>query len=412
MNTLQLMRIFYIGFNHAMSKYFYLFIILANIANAQNIIKNPDCELPLVNGKIPFWNEIIGNQWSSRSLDPNPQNGKNYFYAGDEVEAELAQTILLNEYSCSIDQNDQNFQFTGYTRVYSQAPPDQSQIIIEMLNSNNSILQTDDLGIYSSTNEWKLLSKLIKVPPSTRKIKIRLLSHRKNGVNNDGYFDNLSLTPVNIAINNNSTNISKIICQGETYLGYKTGGIYNDTLKNFKGCDSIRTLNLTVIELPKIEFNNATEICYEGKIDVAPTFTPNNLLLNFKWSTGESSPKISVTQFGIYELTATNKTCSTKASTIILPCQAKIIVPNAFTPNNDGVNDTFKVYIFDGIIVKLIIYDRWGSYIYSDETQSPQWDGKCEGNPCPNGTFAYVLKYKTLIDNLDHEYFGTVLLNR
>lgn len=385
---------------------------MTNIVEAQNIIKNPDCELPLVNGKIPFWNEIVGNQWSFRSSDPNPQSGKNYFYAGDEAEAELVQTISLNNYSCSIDQDNQGFQFTGYTRVYSQSPPDQSQIIIEMLSNNNSVLQTDDLGIYSSTNEWKLLSKLIKAPPLTRKIKIRLLSHRKNGANNDGYFDNLSLTPLNTIINSNVTNINKTICQGETYLGYKISGMYSDTLKNFKGCDSIRALNLTVVEPPKITFNNATEICYGGKIDIIPTFIPANLSLSFKWSTGESTPKISVTQFGTYELTATNKVCSTKASTIITPCQAKIIAPNAFTPNNDGINDTFKVHIVDGIIVKLIIYNRWGNPIYSDETQSPQWDGKCEGNPYPNGTFAYVLKYKILMDDLERDYFGTVLLNR
>lgn len=395
-----------------MLKYFFLFLILTNIVNAQNIIQNPDCELPLINGKIPFWKETIGIQWSSRSSDPDPQNGKNYFYAGDEVEAELVQTISLNDYSCFIDQNNQSFQFTGYTRSYQQTPPDQSQIIIEMLSNSNNVLQTDDLGIYSTTDEWKLLSKLIKVPPLTRKIKIRLLSHRKNGLNNDGYFDNLSLIPVKTIINSNVINISKTICQGETYLGYKISGIYSDTLKNIKGCDSIRTLNLTIIELPKITFNNSTEICYDGKIEVAPSFTPDDLPLSFKWSTGESIPKIFVTQSGTYELTATNNTCSIKASTIISPCNAKITAPSAFTPNNDGVNDTFKIYVVDGKTIRLVIYNRWGNAIYSDETQNPQWDGKYKGELCSNDTFAYVLKYKTLIDDLDHEYFGTIVLIR
>ena len=410
-NTFGLIGLFHIDFNYAMLKYFYFFLLLTNFVHAQNLIKNPDCELPLVNGKIPFWNEIIGSQWSFHSSNPDPKNGKNYFYAGDEVEAELGQTISLNDYSCSIDQNNQSFQFAGYTRVYSQSPPDQSQVIIEMLSSNNNLLQTFDLGIYSPTDEWKLLSKLVKAPPSTRKIKIRLISHRKNGLNNDGYFDNLSLLPVNTIVNSNVTNISKTICEGETYLGYKLSGIYNDTLRNSKGCDSIRALNLTVTELPRITFNNATEICYGGKIDVVPTFIPNNLPLNFKWSTGESTSKISINQFGTYELIATNKTCNIKAYTIITPCHAKIIAPDIFTPNNDGFNDTFKVYVLDGIIVRAIIYDRWGNSIYSDETQTPQWDGKFQGNTCTNDTFAYILKYKTLLDDLEHEYFGTILLN-
>lgn len=395
-----------------MLKYFYFFFILTNIVDAQNIIKNPDGELPLVNGKIPFWNETIGIQWSTRSFDPTPQNGNNYFYAGDEVEAELVQIIPVDEYRCFIDQNNLSFQFTGYTRAYPQAPTDQSQIIIEMLSSTGTKLQTDDLGIYTTTSEWKLVSKLIKAPPSTRKIKIRLLSHKKNGVNNDGYFDNLSLTPVTTITNSNVTNINKNICPGESYLGYKISGIYADTLKSSTGCDSIRALNLTVVELPIIRFNNATEICYGGKIDLTPTFTPNNLPLNFKWSTGESSPTISVIKFGTYELTAIHENCSIKASTTIAPCQATIIAPNVFTPNDDGINDTFKVYMADGIIVRLIIFNRWGNSIYSDESQSPQWDGKYQGKPCTNDTYAYIVKYKTIADDLEHEYFGTILINR
>ncbi len=395
-----------------MLKYFYLFFILTNIVNAQNIIKNPNCELPLVNGKIPFWNEIIGMQWSTRSFDPNPQNGNNYFYAGDEVEAELVQTIVLDEYRCLIDQNNLSLQFTGYTRAYPQAPTDQSQIIIEMLSSTGNQLQTDDLGIYTTTNEWKLVSKLMKVPLSTRKVKIRLLSHKKNGVNNDGYFDNLALVPVTTITNSNITNINKNICPGETFLGYKISGIYYDTLKSSTGCDSIRALNLTVVELPKITFNNATEICYGGKIDISPTLIPNNLPLSFKWSTGELTPTISVTNFGTYELTAIHKNCSIKAPTTITPCQAIIMAPNVFSPNDDGINDFFKVYMADGVIVRLIIYNRWGNSIYSDESQSPQWDGNYQGKPCTNDTYAYLIKYKTLADDLEHEYFGTILLNR
>ena len=153
-----------------MLKYLFLILILTNSVTDQNLIRNPDSELPLVNGKIPFWNEVIGNQWSFRSSDPNPQKGNNYFYAGDEIEAELVQTITLNDYSCSIDQNNQSFQFTVYATSYSQAPPDQSQIIIEMLSLTHSVFQTSDLGIYSITDEWKFLSQLIKDPPLTRKI--------------------------------------------------------------------------------------------------------------------------------------------------------------------------------------------------------------------------------------------------
>ena len=39
-------------------------------------------------------------------------------------------------------------------------------------------------------------------------------------------------------------------------------------------------------------------------------------------------------------------------------------------------------------------------------------DGKYEGKPCLNDTFAYILKYKTFIDDIDYEYLGTILLTK
>ena len=137
--------------------------------------------------------EVIGQKWTQGKTDPTPQNGQNYFFAGAELEAELSQIVVLSNDLCKIDRGAQSFQFGGYVRAYPQNPPDQSQIIIEMLNSNSSILQSYDLGVYSTTDRWTAVSKTMNAPPQTRKIKIRLLSHRKNGSDNDGYFDNLIL---------------------------------------------------------------------------------------------------------------------------------------------------------------------------------------------------------------------------
>lgn len=292
-----------------------LFYCIALCSEAQNLIKNPDCELPLQNGKIPFWVEEAGTRWVPKSAIPLPQSGNNYFFAGEEAEAELSQTIGLDDYICLINQGTLRLEFTGYTRSFFQEPPDQSHLIIELLSTNSAILTSEDLGVFSTINQWNLVSKVIQVPTLTRKVKIRLLSHRKNGIDNDGYFDDLSLVAVSPPIP--ATQISKTICPGESFMGRTVSGLYTDSLKTSGGCDSVVVLNLSVTPLPTIQFTSVEEICLPQALEVAPNLTPANLPVSYRWSTGESTPAISVRRAGTYELTVGNNACTTKASVTI-----------------------------------------------------------------------------------------------
>ncbi|GAB3952245.1 hypothetical protein GCM10028805_33880 [Spirosoma harenae] len=173
-----------------------LLVVLSSLVNAQNLIVNPDCELPLVTGKIPSWTEVFGNQWTNSSGTTSAQHGQRFFYAGDVADAELAQTIALNDYTCTIDPGNQSFQFSAYVKTYAETPPDQPIIIIELLSAGDVLLKSQRFDPPRSTLDWVLVSEVITAPANTRKIKIRLLSHRVTGVHNDGYFDNLSLTTI------------------------------------------------------------------------------------------------------------------------------------------------------------------------------------------------------------------------
>jgi len=54
-----------------------------------------------------------------------------------------------------------------------------------------------------------------------------------------------------------------------------------------------------------------------------------------------------------------------------------IIVPNVFTPNNDGVNDYFVIknlLLYD--VRKLVVYSRWGQVVYQSDSYNNDWDGK------------------------------------
>lgn len=69
------------------------------------------------------------------------------------------------------------------------------------------------------------------------------------------------------------------------------------------------------------------------------------------------------------------------------------LIPNVFSPNGDGVNDTFKITNFTGSW-ELMIFDRWGSLIFAtQQAQGASWNGvNIQGKEVDTGVYFYTLK--------------------
>ncbi len=86
-------------------------------------------------------------------------------------------------------------------------------------------------------------------------------------------------------------------------------------------------------------------------------------------------------------------------------------VPNSFSPNGDGINDTFSIISRFVDSYELRIFNRWGQLIhYSDDLQNG-WDGSSSGKTTPEGTYAYVINGKDKLGK-PLKKSGTVLLLR
>ena len=89
-----------------------------------------------------------------------------------------------------------------------------------------------------------------------------------------------------------------------------------------------------------------------------------------------------------------------------------IFIPNAFSPNGDGVNDFFKL---DGIGFQrsdtsqfsISIYNRWGQMVYSSNTYGQFWDGKFNQEQCPSDIYRYVIYIKG-INNMKYYFDGNI----
>lgn len=70
-----------------------------------------------------------------------------------------------------------------------------------------------------------------------------------------------------------------------------------------------------------------------------------------------------------------------------------VLIPNAFSPNQDGLNDVYKPILFgiDHESYFLDIYNRWGQLVFSTKTVSEGWDGKFKGEDAPADVYFYRL---------------------
>lgn len=75
-------------------------------------------------------------------------------------------------------------------------------------------------------------------------------------------------------------------------------------------------------------------------------------------------------------------------------CDALMFFPNSFTPNNDGINDTYVPKGLDVAEYSLTIYNSWGQAIFKTNSLATTWDGYYKNQASPSGNYIYIAQYK------------------
>jgi gliding motility-associated-like protein len=119
----------------------------------------------------------------------------------------------------------------------------------------------------------------------------------------------------------------------------------------------------------------------------------------FLWSTGDTTRHLTVQEAGLYALTHTDTLGCASSDTVVVTtrnCLCPLYLPNAFTPNGDGVNDAFAVHMdCSPTAFDLELFDRWGRSVFHTNDTNFGWTG----DGVPIGVFAYVLDYSWLADD-------------
>jgi len=118
---------------------------------------------------------------------------------------------------------------------------------------------------------------------------------------------------------------------------------------------------------------------------------------------------------GVYVITPSgaedaNYTFTYEAGTLkITPASGDISVPNAFTPNGDGKNDTWGIRNLAGYPnCKVSVFNRWGQKVFASLGYSTPWDGRQNGTDVPTGSYVYFID----LGNGSKAMTGTVMVIR
>ena len=100
------------------------------------------------------------------------------------------------------------------------------------------------------------------------------------------------------------------------------------------------------------------------------------------------------------------------SNTVDVSKKVYVYIPNAFTPDGDGINDLFGAK-GEGIKeYRLLIYDRWGEQVFKSESIDHQWDGTYNNNNAPEGSYVYELYVQNEEGNDFKKQTGSVTLLR
>jgi len=202
------------------------------------------------------------------------------------------------------------------------------------------------------------------------------------------------------------SSIARSICQGQNYEGYSSSGTYVDTLVTANGCDSIRTLQLTVLSEPVPDLGADKNLCLGDSLVLNPG--PFN---SYLWQDGSTQNNLTVKQPGLYSVSVTNN-CGTGGDEVLVNdgiCDIRF--PSAFTPNNDGKNDLFKVLGASNLTeYHLAVYNRWGQKVFETNDYSKGWAGKVKGQLQNTGVFVWHCELKKAGSSNKISMRGTVLL--
>lgn len=203
--------------------------------------------------------------------------------------------------------------------------------------------------------------------------------------------------PYQYAWQRNGTTISNAVGS----LGNLSAGAYRLVITDANGCTTNNNFQLTEPPLlqPDLDqlINNA--ICpqaTDGEVTVGAMGGTPDYFFDWVLTPIQQGPTAIGLSRGTYRVTISDANgCTTSQTVEVIERFPRVIIPSAFSPNGDRINDTFSpipTCTLDQF--KMIIYNKWGEAFFSTDQVDQGWDGTFEGKDVAPNQYTYLVTYQ------------------
>ncbi|MBC7874706.1 MAG: gliding motility-associated C-terminal domain-containing protein [Ferruginibacter sp.] len=343
----------------------------------------------------------------------------------------------------------------------------QPLITFSIETPGGAVLNQFNTGSISVTPlaEWKQYGFYFTTTPGNPTIVLRMTNNAPGGVGNDLALDDITFRPcgpvVSSVIQGNSNKIDVCVYEQSTYFfsGSVSSGFLSPVVqwqvstdsgkiwKDIPGADALTCSrlpsvagnywyrmtateagnasltacrigsNLLIINVhpkPSINAGPDRNVLAGGTITLLASANGSNIV--FAWSPPDYlnnntllNPTVSPGRDMNYMLSAVSQYGCSNEDAVTVKVVAGIFIPTAFTPNNDGKNDSWRIPFLDpefGATVS--VYNRFGQLIYKVTGTEVNWNGNYQGVPQPAATYVYLVHFKDGVPDMK----GTVSLIR
>ncbi|MDB5256829.1 MAG: hypothetical protein JWM14_1524 [Chitinophagaceae bacterium] len=179
-------------------------------------------------------------------------------------------------------------------------------------------------------------------------------------------------------------------------------------------CSASTTLRLNVYPLSGRPVLSVSEVshCFGNK-ELTLTAAWGD---SFLWMpNGEITQSIQVTEGGMYLVTVSDQyNCLSSGQVNVKEyCETTLFLPNAFSPNGDGLHDDLEIFGRYFTNFKITIFNRWGEIIFISTDRNIRWDGMYRGEEMPIGTYPWMVTYESIFDQgKEYKAKGSITLVR
>lgn len=180
---------------------------------------------------------------------------------------------------------------------------------------------------------------------------------------------------------------------------------------NYIGCTKTDSTGITIKPLPVVYIGNDTAICNGFTVPLRVAYPG----ASYRWKNGSTDSSITVTLPDFYWVDVTFNSCVYRDSlqVTLKNCDCNTTVPNAFSPNGDGINDVFKpTFTCFPQNYRFSVFNRYGQLIFETRDFNTGWNGTYNGSAAPVGTYYYIIKYYNSGLQKDEQFTGSVTILR